>query len=92
MNRWYSEKDLAEILIERAKANRKVVLSSATAHFVGLKLLTASEKPTREEVIKLICRRACGQPCYECGGVANMIIRAYGERVEEPPQVIKESR
>lgn len=80
---WRNEKELAELLIARYNSGRNVVLSPETAHFVGLKLMTASEKPTRDEVAKLLCTAKCQKLCYNCQGTANLIVRVYGQRV--PP-------
>lgn len=77
---WTNEVDLAALLIARANANRRVALSPHTAHFVGLKLLTASAKPTAAEVALMICDSKCEAPCYPCQGKANAIVRAYGHR------------
>lgn len=79
---WRNEKELAELLIARANRKRKVTLTPETALFVGLKLMTASEKPTRDEVAKLLCNSKCLQLCYNCQGTANMIVRVYGHRVD----------
>ncbi len=80
---WRNEKELAELLIARYNAGRNVLLTPETAHFIGLHLMTASEKPTRDEVAKLLCSHKCQDLCYHCQGTANLIVRAYGERV--PP-------
>lgn len=41
-------------------------------------------KPTRREVALLLCtgKVVCSEPCINCIGRANPIIRAYGQRVE----------
>lgn len=78
--RWTNEADLAASLIARANAHRRAVLSPDTALFVGLKLLTASAKPTAAEVALMICDSKCERPCYPCQGKANAIVRAYGQR------------
>ncbi|ESW78158.1 hypothetical protein X772_29770 [Mesorhizobium sp. LSJC280B00] len=62
----------------RANAGKRVTLSPDTALFVGLKLLTASAKPTAAEVALMICDSKCERPCYPCQGKANGIVRAYG--------------
>lgn len=77
---WENEADLGALLIARANANRRVALSPHTAHFVGLKLLTASAKPTAAEVALMICDGKCKAPCFPCQGKANVIVRAYGSR------------
>lgn len=83
MRGWKTEADLAALLLARSAAGRKVVLSPETAHFVGLKLMTASAKPTRDEVAKLICASKCAAPpCYGCRGLANIIVHAYGQSVD----------
>lgn len=79
------EKELGEALKERGHAGRKAVLSPETAIFVGVKLLTASKKPTRDEVAKMICGLNCKDICYTCIGKANLIVRAYGSRVPDDP-------
>lgn len=78
--RWTNEADLAALLIARGNARRRVVLAPDTAYFVGLKLMTASAKPTAAEVALMICDSKCERPCYPCQGKANAIVRAYGHR------------
>jgi hypothetical protein len=82
MRRWTSEKDLAAMLIVRGHEGRQVKLSADTALFVGLKLITVSEKPTRNEVARLLCSCKCGDLCYACLGKANMIVNRYGHSIE----------
>lgn len=83
MRNWKTEKDLAAMLLVRASTRRRVVLAPETAHFVGLKLMTASEKPTRNEIALLLCTSKCSTPCYACTGKANVIANAYGSRVAD---------
>lgn len=78
--RWAGEADLAALILARANAGKRVTLSADTALFVGLKLMTASAKPTAAEVALMICDSRCERPCYPCQGKANEIVRAYGQR------------
>lgn len=82
MRRWTDEKDLGYLLIGRAQKGKSCLLSPDTAYFVGLKLLTAGEKPTRDEVAMLLCSSRCERPCYACTCRANEIVRAYGARAD----------
>lgn len=78
--RWADEAELAALMMTRANAGKRVTLSSETAMFVALKLITASAKPTAAEVALMICDSKCERPCYPCQGKANGIVRAYGNR------------
>lgn len=62
-------------------AGKGVRLTADTAYFVGLKLMTASEKPTHREIVAVICDSKCAHPCYPCSGKANIIVSAYGQSV-----------
>ncbi len=77
---WRNEKELAELLIARANGKRIVSLTPETALFVGLKLMTASTKPTRDEVARLLCSSKCQKLCYNCRGTANLVVEVYGQR------------
>ena len=81
-----SVNDLAMTLIARGEDGRHVKLTPATAYRIGLLLRTSDAKPTRDEVAILICRQKstdrCKEPCFECCGRANEIVRAYGQRVD----------
>jgi hypothetical protein len=48
-----NEKDLAARILARVTAGKDVRLTSGTAYFVALKLMTASEKPTVEDICSL---------------------------------------
>lgn len=76
-----NEKDLAARILAKAAAGRGVRLTADTAYFVGLKLMTASEKPTHADIVAVLCDSKCERPCYPCSGKANMICRAYGQSV-----------
>lgn len=82
MAAWRTLTELAHFLIARGQAGREALLSPATAHLVGIKLETAEAKPDRDEIALMICRRKetdrCSEPCFECKGRANIIVRAYG--------------
>jgi len=80
MTRTWTEAELGEALLARANARKNTVLSPQTAMFVGLKLLTASKKPTRDEVARLLCSSKCQELCYSCKGTANKVVQVYGER------------
>ncbi|ESZ63756.1 hypothetical protein X728_09035 [Mesorhizobium sp. L103C120A0] len=82
--RWAGEAELAALIIARANAGKRVTLSPDTALFVGLKLMTASAKPTAAEVALMICDSRCERPCYPCQGKANVIVAAYGQSVKPP--------
>lgn len=69
-------------MLARATAGRGVRLTADTAYFVGLKLMTASEKPTWKDIVAVLCDSKCEAPCYPCGGKANIICRAYGQSVD----------
>jgi len=81
---WGTLAELAASLIERGKAGRRVVLSPQTAYLIGIKLQTADAKPERDEIALMICRRGqaelCSEPCFECMGRANIVVRAYGQK------------
>lgn len=66
---------------------RRVVLSKSTAYIVAARLQQEGGKPTRNEIAQMVCgRSSCPLfPCYECTGKANVIVAAYGERLEPPP-------
>lgn len=78
-----NEKDLAARILVNARAGKGVRLTADTAHFVGLKLMTASEKPSWTAIVAIICDSKCSRPCYPCSGKANVICRAYGQTVDE---------
>lgn len=78
---WTNEAELAAMLLVRAEQKRRVVLTPETAHFIGLKLLTASNKPSHREVAQLVCTAKCSEICIPCTYIANAIVRAYGQRV-----------
>lgn len=50
-----NEKDLAARVLVKARAGKGVRLTPDTAYFVGLKLMTASEKPTLPEIVAVLC-------------------------------------
>lgn len=83
MREWTTEADLAAILLKRANERRGVRLTHETALFIGLKLMTASVKPTRDEIARIICTYKCAELCFTCTGKANEIVQAYGHRVDE---------
>jgi hypothetical protein len=76
--------ELACWISERAHTGKRVILSPSTAHVVAAQLSTAHAKPTRNEVALMICRQRCASPCYECTGRANIIVNAYGARLDDP--------
>lgn len=80
---WNTEKELAELMLARANAKKRVVLTPDTAMFVGMKLMTVSEKPTREEIARILCKAKCETCCYLCIGTANEIVHAYGFRLPD---------
>jgi hypothetical protein len=82
--RWRDLFELACWISERAHAGKRVVLSPTTAHVVAAQLSVAHARPTRNEVALMICRRQCEVPCYECTGRANVIVHAYGARLDDP--------
>lgn len=78
MRQWNKLSDLAAMLIVRARQRKKVVLLPDTAHVVGLHLMTAAAKPTRDDVAALICDSKCRELCIPCILKANLIAAAYG--------------
>jgi hypothetical protein len=82
--RWRDLFELACWISERAHTGKRVILSPSTAHVVAAQLSTAHAKPTRNEVALMICRQRCASPCYECTGRANIIVNAYGARLDDP--------
>lgn len=86
--RWRDLFELACWISERALMGKRVILSPGTAAIVASQLRTCHEKPTRDEVALMICRHGsrgrCETPCYECRGRANVIVRAYGCRLDDP--------
>lgn len=74
---------------KRARAGMRVILAPDTAMIVAGHLETAQAKPTRDEIAFMICRRGeasrCQEPCYQCTGLANVIMRAYGCRLLDRP-------
>jgi hypothetical protein len=82
--RWQGLFELACWISERAHSGKRVILSPSTAHVVAAQLSTAHAKPSRNEVALMICRQRCNAPCYECTGRANIIVHAYGARLDSP--------
>ncbi|WP_152979718.1 hypothetical protein [Mesorhizobium sp. 1M-11] len=80
--RWRDLFELSCWISERAAMGKTVFLSPATAHVVARHLSTCHEKPTRDDIALMICKRGeinrCADPCYDCRGKANIVIRAYG--------------
>lgn len=83
---WRDEAELAARIAYRARLGKKVVLSPATAAIVAEHLRTAAAKPTRDEVAMMICRlgesNRCVEPCYSCKATANVVVSAYGRRLD----------
>lgn len=71
--------DIAERLISRGNAKLFSRLRPDTAVFVGRKLLTSELKPTRDEIVKLLCDSKCATRCIPCMFKANTITNAYGQ-------------
>lgn len=76
---WRDQEELAELLQQRGRTNRKAVLSPSTALYVGAKLEKESTKPTRDDIARLLCDSKCKDLCYSCLGRANIITQAYGD-------------
>ena len=80
--RWRDLFELACWISERAAAGKKVILSPSTAHVVAHHLIKCHEKPTRDALALMICKRGetnrCVEACYDCRGKANIVVRAYG--------------
>ncbi len=75
-----SLKDLAELLVERGLAGRRCVLEADTAARIGLNLRVAAERPTRDDLIAIICGRLCNDGrCQPCMAKANVIHAAFNE-------------
>jgi hypothetical protein len=85
---WRDLKDLAGYIGQLARLGEHVTLTPRTAHIVAAQLETAAAKPTRDEIALMICRRGeanqCQEPCYDCRGRANIVVRAYGCRLDQP--------
>jgi len=80
---WSSITELAEMMVARARARKRVVLSSETAYIVGLRLMTVDARPTRDAVAGMICDSKCTKLCIPCICKANVIVNAYGRGVGE---------
>jgi hypothetical protein len=78
MRKWKTISELAELLIERGRANKTVTLSADTAMFVGLNVIDVAAKPNRDDLARMLCRYKCAELCYACKGKANEICHAYG--------------
>ena len=87
--KWETITELAEAMISRGNARKRVVLTSETAMIVGAKLMTADAKPTRDEVAMAICSHRCERPCYPCMGKANAVVQLYGQRLQRTPEAKK---
>lgn len=83
---WRDLKELAGYIAQLAQLGERVTLTPKTARIVAAQLETAAAKPTRDEISLMICRRGeanrCDVPCYDCRGRANIVIRAYGCRLD----------
>lgn len=67
------------MILARSHAGKTVRLNPETAYLVGLRLMTADTKPTRDEVARMICDSKCERLCVPCTFKANAIVRAYGQ-------------
>lgn len=75
-----SLKELGTIFLTRGHADKRTVLSPATAIRVGSVLMTEGLKPTRDEVVrKILCTSKCEQMCIPCIMTANLIVNTYGD-------------
>lgn len=85
--RWQNLGELCEWIRKRARAGMTVHLASDTAMIVASHLETAHAKPTRDEIALMICRHGeaqrCQEACYECRGKANIVMNAYGCRLDD---------
>ena len=80
---WIDEADLAGMILERARQQRRVVLEPETARRVAAALLHQSTQPTRDEIARMICgKTACRPLCASCLMKANVICAAYGCKVD----------
>ncbi len=82
--RWKTQRELAEMIIARAKRGQQVTLTPDTAYFVGLHLRRECQLPTRSAIALLLCSASCETPCYICTGKANEIVGVYGCNIDEP--------
>lgn len=84
--RWTDERDLAaKIRAALARGVMRIVLTRDTAHIVAARLEVAGAMPTRDEIARMVCGgRICPSLCYGCLGTANVIVNAYGQRLERP--------
>jgi hypothetical protein len=81
MRSWKTLGDLAALMIARSRRGKPVTVTSETALFIGLHLMTADAKPTHGAVIKMICDSKCERGCVPCTFKANAICAAYGQSV-----------
>lgn len=81
MRQWSTISELAAMILARADDGKRVVLNPDTARSVAINLQATAAKPTRDEITLMICGR-CAQPCTGCRAKANVIVAAYGARVE----------
>jgi hypothetical protein len=82
---WKTEAELADLFTARGHAGKEVRLTPDTALFLGLKLRTLAAKPTRRQIVELLCSAKCDSPCFACTGTANQIIELYGSSLETDP-------
>jgi hypothetical protein len=82
--RWKTQRELAEMIIAKAKNGQQVTLTADTAYFVGLRLKRESKLPTRDAIALLLCGASCASSCYACTGKANKIVELYGCNIDEP--------
>lgn len=82
MRKWANIEELANLILERSRAQKTVTLSADTAMFVGLKLQKVDAKPSRDDVARILCNGGCEALCYMCRGKANEICAAYGSSMD----------
>lgn len=78
---WIDEADLAGMIMERARQNRRVILQPETAMRVANALIYQSTLPTRDQVARVVCGIRCAKLCATCLMKANAIVAAYGCKV-----------
>lgn len=82
MRKWNTIGELAALMMARSRRGKPVTVTSETALFIGLHLMTADAKPTHGDVVRMICDSKCELGCVPCTFKANAIVQAYGQGIE----------
>lgn len=76
--KWRTLKELGSLLLVRGHADRRTILLASTSIRVGSALMTEGNKPTRDEIVKILCTSKCEKGCIPCIVKANLIVNTYG--------------